>query len=228
MVGQNLIFAAEIRKQIKQVQEYTLTYNTFKVKYNCIPGDCKQASAFFTGTTDGDGDGIVENLISSTPDNAFSGEQSHFFEQLSLANLIPSKFSTVATVGIGFPAIVLAPKKGFVVGKARATDVSGCIIGTNSFDCFAAGQWTTGLFFIIGDPDAPVWGDKNDTYGILTPVQMQSIDQKLDDGFPHTGILRGGEAWGSLNGSCVTGSSPPSTYLLSNTDTACVFAWKLD
>lgn len=33
MVGQSLMFSAQIRQQVKQLQEYTLAYNTFKMKY---------------------------------------------------------------------------------------------------------------------------------------------------------------------------------------------------
>ncbi|MEK6746145.1 MAG: prepilin-type N-terminal cleavage/methylation domain-containing protein [Pseudomonadota bacterium] len=228
LVGRDLIKSAEIRAQIKQVEQYTLAYNTFKLKYACIPGDCKNATDYFTGTANGDGDGIVESSFGYSPDVEFDLEQSRFFEQLSLANLIPGKFSSSLTLGIGFPATILAPKKGFVAGKARSTNVSSCITSTYSYDCFAAGKWNTGLFFFVGNPTDTPWTNTNDSYGLFTPAQTQSIDQKLDDGFPHSGVLRGGEAWDSLNGRCSTGSSPPSTYLVTNTDTACVFAWKLD
>ena len=46
LTGQTLIHQAEIRSQIKQFQDYTLAYNTFKLKYNCVAGDCSNATSF--------------------------------------------------------------------------------------------------------------------------------------------------------------------------------------
>ena len=36
LVGQNLIKAAEIRNQIKQMQEYQIAFNTFRTKYGIV------------------------------------------------------------------------------------------------------------------------------------------------------------------------------------------------
>lgn len=53
LVGQNLIFAAQIHQQVKQLQEYSMAYNTFEMKYNCIPGDCRHATDYFPTSTNG-------------------------------------------------------------------------------------------------------------------------------------------------------------------------------
>ena len=47
MVGQDLINAAKIRQQITQLEQIETQINTFKVKYNCLPGDCANATDFF-------------------------------------------------------------------------------------------------------------------------------------------------------------------------------------
>src|SRR5450432_727787 len=56
LVGQDLIKAAEIRGQITQIEKYNTAVNTFRGKYNCLPGDCVNATALgFTqalGSTD--------------------------------------------------------------------------------------------------------------------------------------------------------------------------------
>ena len=46
MVGQDLINAAKIRQQITQLEQIETQINTFKVKYNCLPGDCANATDF--------------------------------------------------------------------------------------------------------------------------------------------------------------------------------------
>jgi prepilin-type N-terminal cleavage/methylation domain-containing protein len=67
LVGQDLIYAAKVRAQVKQIEEIETGMNTFRTKYNCKAGDCPNATDFF-GATDaqgytiinGDGDGIVK------------------------------------------------------------------------------------------------------------------------------------------------------------------------
>src|SRR5271163_852919 len=57
LVGQDLIKAAEIRATVAQVEKYNAAVNTFRTKYNGIPGDIvnTQAAAFglFNETTSG-------------------------------------------------------------------------------------------------------------------------------------------------------------------------------
>lgn len=59
LTGQDLINAATIRAQVSQISEFTTAVNTFKVKYNYLPGDMppSEASAlgFFTFTGVGAG-----------------------------------------------------------------------------------------------------------------------------------------------------------------------------
>jgi prepilin-type N-terminal cleavage/methylation domain-containing protein len=50
LIGREIIYSAEIRATIKQTDMFSLAYNTFRLKYNCIPGDCPNATDFgFTG-----------------------------------------------------------------------------------------------------------------------------------------------------------------------------------
>ena len=47
LVGQQLIHAAQIRQQAKQFELINAGVNTFRTKYNCLPGDCPDATQFF-------------------------------------------------------------------------------------------------------------------------------------------------------------------------------------
>lgn len=80
LVGQDLIKAAELRKVISEVETIKTAINTFKVKYNALPGDFSEATSYWgTATQDGNNDGrlsISENI--------------NFFEQLGLANITPT------------------------------------------------------------------------------------------------------------------------------------------
>ena len=47
LVGADLIKAAKIRSAVSDLDKITAAVNTFKLKYNCIPGDCASATGFF-------------------------------------------------------------------------------------------------------------------------------------------------------------------------------------
>ncbi len=214
------------------MEQYTLAYNTFKLKNNCIPGDCKNATELFSGTANGDGDGIVENTNDTSADWYIDGEQSHFFEQLSLANLIPGKFDSSDVIGVGYPTTIIYPKKGITVAKGNYDAAYALLPNSQteqqSPDAFSPPSWRVGLFFTIGDYGNGARGYDNDTHGVFKPSQVYAMDQKLDDGLPHTGVMRGAIANGSVDGNCSTGMALTDTYLLSNTKTGCHMAWKLD
>src|SRR3954468_21990802 len=68
LVGQDLIRAAEIRATVGQYEKYNTAINTFRSKYNGLPGDIVGPGAFGLYSTSmdgsaaglGDGNGLVE------------------------------------------------------------------------------------------------------------------------------------------------------------------------
>lgn len=52
LVAYSLVHTAELRATLKQVEMFDTAYNTFRLKYNCLPGDCANASdlGFTTGS----------------------------------------------------------------------------------------------------------------------------------------------------------------------------------
>ena len=65
VAGRELVAAAEIRAQASQFQQLTMAVYNFKTKYNCLPGDCINATNFITFPTNtganGNGDGLLES-----------------------------------------------------------------------------------------------------------------------------------------------------------------------
>lgn len=55
LVGRDLIEAGQLRTQIAQIEEYTTATHTFRLKYNCLPGDCRNAEALGLGVSAGPG-----------------------------------------------------------------------------------------------------------------------------------------------------------------------------
>lgn len=65
LVGRELIQQAQIRKQMAQLDEYNVSINTFRGKYNCMPGDCATAEQLGLGDgtgLNGDGNGDINTI----------------------------------------------------------------------------------------------------------------------------------------------------------------------
>src|SRR5665213_3036991 len=104
LVGQDLIKAAEVRAQISQIEKYDQAVNTFRAKFNAIPGDMAVATASqfgFTNTncTGGvgmrDGNGLLDG--STTAGSVLQGgaETGMFWADVSsttAGNLIEGQF----------------------------------------------------------------------------------------------------------------------------------------
>lgn len=249
MVGQNLMFASQIHQQVKQLQEYSQAYSTFQLKYNCIPGDCRNATDYFSSSTNGNGNGILEStkvmadgrLNYGNDSTRFDFEFPTFFTHLILAGLIPSE-PQIQTLGYPEPKLPHTNKQGFTANSALAIGMDGYASSftTQSDDYFGENLWRVGLYFAVGRPSAG-WGSNNDKDGLFTPLATYAVDAKIDDGKPQTGDFKGGTIqWtntgGYTDGYCLT-PTPPSLpvaaglgteYNISNTKTPCIFAWKLE
>lgn len=123
LVGRDLIEMAGARSQLGQVERIQLAVTTFKLKYNCMPGDCKNANALGLGRN-GDGDKILgsrtntdycfytngSNLcitdkgpvsgasFATRPQRGFH-EGQRFFSHLSAAGLLENGVSEMPTTG---------------------------------------------------------------------------------------------------------------------------------
>jgi prepilin-type N-terminal cleavage/methylation domain-containing protein len=102
LVGQDLIKAAETRATLAQIEKYNSAVNTFKTKYNGIPGDLIYTDAANFGFTVGtgcagqqggrDGNGLLDGWTGVSTLVQGSGETGLFWQDLSSANLIDGVF----------------------------------------------------------------------------------------------------------------------------------------
>src|ERR1019366_1905112 len=115
LVGQELIYTSQVRSVMTDIQRFDVAANTFRGKYDCVPGDCANATYFFginsggcpgpavgytSGTCNGDGNGQVDGyLLQPLGGTTAYGGISHslevflFWQHLSLANLIPGSYT---------------------------------------------------------------------------------------------------------------------------------------
>jgi prepilin-type N-terminal cleavage/methylation domain-containing protein len=236
LVGQDLIYAAKVRSQIKQVEEIETQMNTFRTKYNCTAGDCANATDFF-GTTDaqgntvrnGNGNGIIKadysyGSLQSASDCLWvnmSGEVSQFFMQLYLAGIGKdyTKGDLIihpTRVGRQYPYIAFGNGTGVIVSCIynsltplflRQGNI--IVIGLAAEGTsigFATGQYGMNNGWGFGVINAG--GTINSPIGIPADVARR-IDEKIDNGLPNSGKfgIISGET-GCNNTSGAMGSNP--------------------
>ena len=226
LVGKDLIKASEIRAQIQQIEKYNGAVNTFRTKYNGLPGDLKytdaQAFGFFSdgmnGTAAlGDGNGLITDTWKiSFPNNPSYGtpynESMVFWRHLSDANLIDGQYgSTLASRGV--PPSNQSASQVSLWLPATKLSVGNIAIYTKAGNNFYQierfidfGGWSLSTNPNSGEHVAPS----------VTPIEAQSIDSKMDDGMPQSGnvlALSGNDSYdlGHVvvpSDHCTTGASP--------------------
>ncbi len=200
--GQELVVSARLKSTINQVDGIRAATNTFRDKYNALPGDYAKGNArvgLTAGVTfavDGDGNGIIDG--DGVADPAVGEETVLFWNHLSAANMI-SGVSPLGggTLGDGIP---WAPIGGGFTLRNEA----------------AVGKTT--LWLSVGNAAAVPIGSAN-------ADQALRIDEKADDGRPGTGNIR------TVTGTCTdagTGAvTSTSTYLADPNLTGCLVKFEL-
>lgn len=239
--GQEMIMLSRITATIAQIQAYKAAVITFQDRYDRLPGDLPNASTRIPGCTLGcetvisgwgrPNDGSVGHVYwfgnlqifsaqtqgdTIAPDVGY--ETINFWTHLLLSGLIGG----VSDVGIRTPVQrawgVTNPASplggGFIVGMSN---------GVEFFSSPPTGSTAlpTGLMLIlVNNPGVQVHATYDASTNIITPFQASKIDEKLDDGKPGTGNVRGGGGEGAAgaSGCYITGQD---AYNVSNGRLSC-------
>ena len=182
LVGRDLIEAAAMRAQISQLEKYQSALNTFRLKYNALPGDLTSDSAasfgFLTRAGSqgrGNGNGLLEGFFYAGPlalawDQG--GENVFFWADLSVANLVDGSFTTA----VDGSNTSTSPRQYFPSAK-----ISGNYIYVYSYN-------SENFFGIAGITAISPAGNITPSMG-LTVIQANNIDTKIDDGLPLSGRI---------------------------------------
>ncbi|MDB2414770.1 type II secretion system GspH family protein [Rickettsiales bacterium] len=199
--GQDIVRHAKLQNVISDFQSYGTAVQSFRLKYNGIPGDINDFSTYFTACANSvanDCDGNGNRII------AINDEDYVAWEHLWLAGFIDANMSRVAayTIGTNMPESAISS-----VGYWFAGDSNGA------------------LYVTIGSKrgdDVYINGEA------FRPDEAKSIDDKIDDGAPQKGIYRtyrDQERWNTA-GICIDKKSDDSdladaVYILSDTSVTC-------
>lgn len=206
LVGKDLIEGAKIKAQITQLEEIETQINTFRLKYNCLPGDCSTATDFF-GTSfgsstivNGDNNGSIlsqsQGYIAGDCLSArLGGEVTQLFLHLRLAGL--SKFAatglggavgstTEVNVGIDIPTATIDGYGGVFITCMRGSHAPATLENGNSIALGAGHDVpSTRAQYRLGYSGNPTFGIDHG----ISPVSAGDIDRKTDDGIGTTGRI---------------------------------------
>ena len=206
LVGQDLIRAANLRAVAGEYQSYQTAMHSFRLKYNGLVGDINNASTFFSGARDGDGNKRIDEW-DATNDNEHTAAWHH----LASAGLIGGTFD---------------PTFQYTLFSALPESKLSTAVWAYWHHGQMAGGPTNGL---------SLQNNKSHSGKVLRPREAWDIDQKLDDGLSRTGRVRGGALFDTYDHStCLTNvasGDPPlsnDTYELDSDVIGCVMWFQYD
>ena len=179
LAGRELIRVAETRRFMSDLDRFRAATYAFRNKYNCLPGDCVNATQFFRSTDsngntvkNGNGDGVIGS------GGAYFYEAYGIWHHLSLAGLIPGSYTGDYTGGIN-PGV--------------NTPKSSLFGNTVGLTVYAYWPSTDGPLGTKGAFNVGMAGNTMST-AIWDQTDIRPLDEKFDDGMPYTGTMR---IWGS-------------------------------
>lgn len=218
LVGRDMIRAAEIRATIQQLEQFNAAANTFKTKYNCLPGDCPNASDYdFVSSSNGNGDGAVgtcDHVSSSgcSYTNLSNGPVMHetvdFWYHLSNAGLIPGSYAPASSITFSGGPLFVTPGPGVISPPAKIkahkppginNSPGGWMVRNDMYfdPTSPANSLGPRTFTLSGNYSTFCCGSYGGggLFGSYAPSDMYAIDAKIDDGTPLAGSVK---AWASV------------------------------
>lgn len=199
ITGRTLAENARVNRTVAEAEFFKSAYVQFQAKYNAAPGDFRNASRFFPGEQNGNGDGMLD----------WWSEGLRGWRHLERASMIPSGNYTgtyVVAAGVApgkdVPTIAYDERGGYSFAFEEGT------AGNNNF-----GIRGNVLHMGMQYPEHTTKG------ALFSGSVAFSLDSKLDDGNPASGFIR---AWDTTwNARCTLGAVPNVTYALAADDEVC-------
>ncbi len=236
LVGRDLIQAANTRILVKELQTLDTAMNVFRLKYNGLPGDIRNATQFWgqdascpntpanavkkMATCNGNGNGFIFGATGCVHSEVFRSIQ-----QLANAGFIEGSYTgvsdnhgcgAVAVIGQNIPASKYKGV-GYTLGAGAETRLCHSGDSTHFDDCRGNEIRLGGQRY--GFSAGP----------ILPPVVARDVDVKLDDGKPAYGKIRADKRSSTVIPNCTTSNTASSAeYDTLSKANLCSLRYKLD
>lgn len=207
LAGQSLIRAGELRAVSTEYSRIQTAIGAFRDKYMALPGDMTNATSFWPGQTNGNGDGNLGDGNATQRNETFQA-----WQELAIAGLWEGTYSgsgtTSAIIGSNIPGSKL-PGAGWNFDQPQSTwaysTISGNILNLGAMR-----------------------PNNNPLNAIIRPEEAWNLDTKLDDGKPAYGKLTAVKYGFNGAPNCTTSPTPAaSTYALSTNSIECSLVFAL-
>jgi len=230
LIGQSMIRQSQVMSVFVDEQKYVTAAKSFRDKYNALPGDMTNATSYWgtdpngcpnlgpwtstpqTTTCNGDGNGVITAAAGTWTQAAAVSNFENFraWQQLADAGFILGGYS-----GTPGTTVYMENDPGSNVPASRVPNAGFEWYVFSATSSVAPAYFYTPPYYkqylLFGSNYVTVSG-KVDLYApVLTAAEAQSIDIKIDDGYPSTGGVLGstagpgaGQFW-----NCSQGTSPP-------------------
>lgn len=211
-VGQKLVENGRTRSAISEINRIDVAVSSFNLTYDNLPGDINNATAYWSTSVNGDGDGYIEIANGSSVN-----ESNYVFEQLTEAELITGGYdagaasnSTRMSSKVKNALYEVYQDNDYDLDDDDSSDGVDSSFVENVIIMEGTGGNTAGA----------------SNYGVLIPRMAHNIDDKMDDGVANKGKMRGlGVTSGDAT--CYTVSSGTGSYTLSLETNLCDLAYFL-
>jgi prepilin-type N-terminal cleavage/methylation domain-containing protein len=211
LAGTTLLKSAEVKVSLSEVQKLKGSLTQFQSLYEALPGDMAKATSYWSATTNGNGNGLVDAETSYEPFAAL--------QQLNLSGLLEGSYAGFTGVwGSGFTLAAASSTGNLMATKGREP-------GALYVKCCSYTDYTRTLSFNNHISLFAIHSTMTKRAGILTPIEAYSIDVKTDDGVPDTGFIGASAGWNGsayTSAGCYSGvgvSSKYDTAVAANKDT---------
>lgn len=226
LVGRAMLENSKLQTVMTDADHYIKATGQFKEAYQALPGDMPTATTLWgtdssgcpsgggaSGTCNGNGDGRVGMFCSSSSiDTTYAYEIYRVWQQLNAANLVLSSLTPTGSLGLFTPG-TNAPRASIDGAGFSLMWIDDASMCSNNYGLIpSSGRYGNTLILSSGS-----------TTPVITSQDAAAIDTKMDDGFPHTGSVRGPGTGSGPN--CVTGGT---AYNLSYTSKACTLLFLTD
>lgn len=210
LASRELVVVSHVHAQVSQLTRINASVNAFKLKYQCLPGDCAKATQLFTAgaqpeqVQNGNGDGLITGYMDSTylttsaeengawlPWTLSTAEYSNVFDHLAAAGMFPlaqydeTDAASSNRPGRGYPRMAIESAG----SGATTSGPGGVLVG-----------WEPSLSYVpaghkirLGACRAgEIYGWPATALGFpcgLNPWEAEPLDRKVDDGRPLSGRM---------------------------------------
>jgi prepilin-type N-terminal cleavage/methylation domain-containing protein len=227
IVGRDMMRSAEINSIISDATRYKEAVDTFRYKYQSLPGDMPDATDYWgasascpgtagtgTQTCNGDGDGRLDDPTTA----AQYTERFTFWQHLSNASMIEGTFTGIA----GATAADQATTNNAPQGEMDNSMWYAAHDAANTAAFFSAATARHNLR--IGGMTLSSWPSNK----LLVPPNAAAIDSKVDDGFPGLGMVTATKSTFATLPDCATTDTTAAVYERGLTSTECILLFGMD